>query len=415
MPKKKNFLGGMQNYNPNNGEYEPALKGPNGESPSGFKSFKKKEDKDESFDTINEKRMGKSNNTNAKIFDDYKEEYTKAYKENGEKGLKDAVLKSGYTTEQYKYALEQLKNGTNDETADEFKLDEEKYQDVEKTPYGFIYNVNGKSITDLAGQKKKLGYSLSTEDSGFTVAVGGEEVFFKDFDSAYKYAKGEDKNNSFDQINAKRMGKEQPKSEETQEDKDFNAEIKKTADEIKSSGDRYTYMMLDRLRSDAEYVLGEGKGAVGQLWYNGDPKKHIALMKELHNSLKDKPQWLSMEKINEYEKRFNDFGPVYIKDNDRKKLTKAGFSIDDTYSGGDTYEIYDKDTKRNNSISLSDNGKYYYTTINGTVYYYEDLDTAIDRATYKSGKAPSNGAIGWENGAYDNQKAEKKLKELRGY
>lgn len=41
MPKKKNFLGGMQNYNPNTGEYEPALKGPNGESPSGFKSFKK--------------------------------------------------------------------------------------------------------------------------------------------------------------------------------------------------------------------------------------------------------------------------------------------------------------------------------------------------------------------------------------
>lgn len=30
MPKKRNFLGGMQNYNPNNGEYESALVGPNG-------------------------------------------------------------------------------------------------------------------------------------------------------------------------------------------------------------------------------------------------------------------------------------------------------------------------------------------------------------------------------------------------
>lgn len=57
MPKKRNFLGGMQNYNAQTGEYEPALKGPNGESPSGFKSFKKAEDKDESFDTINKKRM----------------------------------------------------------------------------------------------------------------------------------------------------------------------------------------------------------------------------------------------------------------------------------------------------------------------------------------------------------------------
>lgn len=72
----------------------------------------------------------------------------------------------------------------------EFELDAKKYPDVAKTPYGFIYNVNNKSITDLAGGKKKLGYSLSNNDSGFTVADGGEEVFFKDFDSAYKYAKG---------------------------------------------------------------------------------------------------------------------------------------------------------------------------------------------------------------------------------
>ena len=30
MPKKKNFLGGMQNYNAKTGEYDPELKGPNG-------------------------------------------------------------------------------------------------------------------------------------------------------------------------------------------------------------------------------------------------------------------------------------------------------------------------------------------------------------------------------------------------
>lgn len=60
MPKKRNFLGGMQNYNAQTGEYEPALKGPNGESPSGFKSFKKQKDNDESFDTINKKRINGS-------------------------------------------------------------------------------------------------------------------------------------------------------------------------------------------------------------------------------------------------------------------------------------------------------------------------------------------------------------------
>ena len=59
MPKKPNFLGGMQNYNPNNGEYEPALVGANGKVPQSFKSFKKGDEKNDSFDDINEKRMGK--------------------------------------------------------------------------------------------------------------------------------------------------------------------------------------------------------------------------------------------------------------------------------------------------------------------------------------------------------------------
>lgn len=57
MPKKRNFLGGMQNYNEKTGEYESALVGPGGkpvedadgdgkkhESSKGFKSFSKKEE-----------------------------------------------------------------------------------------------------------------------------------------------------------------------------------------------------------------------------------------------------------------------------------------------------------------------------------------------------------------------------------
>lgn len=94
------------------------------------------------------------------------------------------------TPEKYKQYQDWLKKGPAPTPNAEFELDAKKYPDVTKTPYGFIYNVNNKSITDLAGGKKKLGYSLSNNDSGFTVADGGEEVFFKDFDSAYKYAKG---------------------------------------------------------------------------------------------------------------------------------------------------------------------------------------------------------------------------------
>ena len=71
-----------------------------------------------------------------------------------------------------------------------FKLDKKAYPDVEETPYGFIYNVNGRSVTDLNAQNKALGYPLFDKTQGFTVTIGGDEVYYDDFDSAYKAAKG---------------------------------------------------------------------------------------------------------------------------------------------------------------------------------------------------------------------------------
>lgn len=61
MPKKLNFLGGQQNYDPNNGQYEPDLTNKQGEPVKGFSSFKKSDDEKQksSFDTYNDKRTGK--------------------------------------------------------------------------------------------------------------------------------------------------------------------------------------------------------------------------------------------------------------------------------------------------------------------------------------------------------------------
>lgn len=71
-----------------------------------------------------------------------------------------------------------------------FKLDKKKYPDVEETPYGFIYNAGGRSITDLKAQNKALGYPLFDKTDGFSVTIGGDEAYYPDFDSAYKAAKG---------------------------------------------------------------------------------------------------------------------------------------------------------------------------------------------------------------------------------
>lgn len=70
------------------------------------------------------------------------------------------------------------------------------------------------------------------------------------------------------------------------------------------SDETFHYRMLDRLRSDCEYYLGNGNRYAGHLWVNGDEKGHIELMKALWNSFPadGKPEWLPFGKILEYEK-----------------------------------------------------------------------------------------------------------------
>lgn len=64
------------------------------------------------------------------------------------------------------------------------------------------------------------------------------------------------------------------------------------------------YMLLDRLRSDCNYFLGNGNGYEGHLWAD-TVEEHIKKMKEIYNSFSkaDKPQWLTMEQIEEYERK----------------------------------------------------------------------------------------------------------------
>lgn len=68
-----------------------------------------------------------------------------------------------------------------------------------------------------------------------------------------------------------------------------------------TEGDKFNYQLLDRCRCDCEYYLGNGNRHEKHLWA-GNVKDHIQKMKELYNLLPVKPEWLSMEKILEYEK-----------------------------------------------------------------------------------------------------------------
>ena len=66
----------------------------------------------------------------------------------------------------------------------------------------------------------------------------------------------------------------------------------------------YEYQLLDRLRTDCEYFLGEGQRNKKHLWA-GSVYAQIAKMRELYDALPEKPEWLTAEAISDYEDRMS--------------------------------------------------------------------------------------------------------------
>ena len=62
------------------------------------------------------------------------------------------------------------------------------------------------------------------------------------------------------------------------------------------------YRLLDRLRADCEYFLGAGSRAEKHLWA-GSVWAQIAKMRELYDTLPEKPEWLTKETIDDYAER----------------------------------------------------------------------------------------------------------------
>ena len=70
---------------------------------------------------------------------------------------------------------------------------------------------------------------------------------------------------------------------------------------IKENAQENKYQLLGRLVSDCKYYLGGGYGAEKHLWAKS-VEDQIAKMKEIYNSLDVKPEWLTMQDIEHYEK-----------------------------------------------------------------------------------------------------------------
>ena len=104
---------------------------------------------------------------------------------------------------------------------------------------------------------------------------------------------------------------------------------KKELDEnIKKSN----YMMLDRLRTDCEYFLGNGNGFLGSLYYK-DIDKHIEEMKKLYKSFseQEKPEWISLKDIDNYKQKMNEkLKETNFKKQDYKYIIQCDLSSDET-------------------------------------------------------------------------------------
>lgn len=75
----------------------------------------------------------------------------------------------------------------------------------------------------------------------------------------------------------------------------------KIVDKLNEEDDKFNYMLLARLKQDCGYFLGNGNGYEPHLWA-GNVEDQIAKMKELYNKVPEKPEWLSLEDIDKYEK-----------------------------------------------------------------------------------------------------------------
>lgn len=77
-----------------------------------------------------------------------------------------------------------------------------------------------------------------------------------------------------------------------------------TKEEVLQHDKKFRYMLLSRMQSDCEYYLNYGNRNPKRLWA-GDEQRQIEYMILLHDSFKEdeKPQWLSLDEILDYQKR----------------------------------------------------------------------------------------------------------------
>lgn len=111
---------------------------------------------------------------------------------------------------------------------------------------------------------------------------------------------------------------------------------------------KFNYMLLSRLQMDCDYFLGNGNRYEKNLWA-GNVDDHIEMMKKIWNGFEEKPEWLSMEQIEDYERKMknndtnNDIDDMKINESKIRKIIKESIKRvlkENTYSNPVTKWVY---------------------------------------------------------------------------
>lgn len=130
----------------------------------------------------------------------------------------------------------------------------------------------------------------------------------------------------------------------------------------------FKYRLLSRLQQDCKYFLGNGNGTEKHLWA-GNVDDQIKMMKDLYNSFSDnqKPEWISMEEIEGYEKEMKSFNngidenKIVTEDSRLPNISKFIYNLDKDEGNAWSVTSYTEDGNGNKIIIVRRNGLSYNT------------------------------------------------------
>lgn len=167
-------------------------------------------------------------------------------------------------------------------------------------------------------------------------------------------------------------------------EKDLELNESIDVDKYVNKDKEFKYKLLSRLQSDCDYFLGAGNRAEKHLWAN-NVEDQIALMKALYNSFseEDRPEWITLDKIEEYEKEMKDNTLEEAIDTSEEFF---GYSLEDDIDEYEGPVPFDRFLQRAIDFGVEDEvfekyGNRSRTNVNKLVKeYYKDYEAKMNQA-----------------------------------